>query len=180
MRTKDIVYIALFAAMTAALGTIPGILIPGIGVLISAQPLGVMLAGSILGPQRGALAQMLFIGMVALGLPILSGGRGGIGCIVGPGGGFLLGWPISAFAIGFLFKKNWSNLTHISAFIYIIIGSIPIMYTMGILWLHIITHIPIRQAFMGSILFIPGELIKAVMATTTALVVKRAYPIMED
>ncbi len=180
MNTKDIVYIALFAAITAALGIIPGIAIPVIGVPISAQSLGAMLSGSILGAKRGALSQILFLGIVSLGLPVLAGGHGGLGSILGPSGGFLLGWPIAAFVIGFLFKKNWSNLTNISAFIYIIIGGILIMYIIGILWLNIIINISINQAFIGSMIFIPGDLIKAVIATTTALVVKRSYPIIQD
>ncbi|BFD45977.1 MAG: biotin transporter BioY [Rickettsia endosymbiont of Sergentomyia squamirostris] len=180
MNTQDIVCIALFAAITAALGIIPGIVISVIGVPISVQSLGVMLSGSILGAKRGALSQILFLGIVSLGLPVLAGGHGGLGPILGPSGGFLLGWPIATFVIGFLFKKSWSNLTNISAFIYIIIGGILIMYTIGILWLNIIINIPINQAFIGSMIFIPGDIIKAIIATTIAMVVKRSYPIIQD
>ncbi|WP_341755522.1 biotin transporter BioY [Candidatus Tisiphia endosymbiont of Ptychoptera albimana] len=180
MNTQDIVCIALFAAITAALGIIPGIVISVIGVPISVQSLGAMLSGSILGAKRGALSQILFLVIVSLGLPVLAGGYGGLGSILGPSGGFLLGWPIAAFVIGFLFKKNWSNLTNISAFIYIIIGGILIMYIIGILWLNIITNIPINQALIGSMIFILGDIIKAIIATTIAMVVKRSYPIIQD
>jgi biotin transport system substrate-specific component len=178
MNTKDIVYIALFAAITAVLGIIPGIAIPIISVPITAQSLGPMLSGSILGAKRGALAQVLFLAMISLGLPVLAGGHGGFGTILGPTGGFILAWSITAFIIGFLFEKNWSNLTKINAFVYIIIGGIVTMYIIGNLWVSMVTGISISQAFIGSMIFIPGDLVKAVIATTTAMIVKRSYPIM--
>jgi biotin transport system substrate-specific component len=96
LSTKDIVHIALFAALTAALGLFPPLTLPVIGVPITAQSLGVMLAGSIIGSKRGALALALFLLLVAIGLPLLAGGRGGVGVFLGPGGGFLLAWPLGA------------------------------------------------------------------------------------
>ncbi|MEL6321465.1 MAG: biotin transporter BioY, partial [Cyanobacteria bacterium J06626_14] len=75
MTTRDLVYIAVFAALVAALGLIPPIPLPFIPVPITAQSLGVMLAGAILGARRGACALLLFLVLVAIGFPLLSGGR---------------------------------------------------------------------------------------------------------
>ena len=101
MSTKDTVYIALFAALTAALGLFPPIVMPiAAGVPITAQTLGVMLAGGVLGAKRGALAMLLFLVLVAIGLPLLAGGRGGPAVFVGPSGGFLVGWVVAAYVIG--------------------------------------------------------------------------------
>ena len=72
---RNIAYIALFAALTAALGFIP-IISLGFGVPITAQTLGVMLGGCILGSWRGGLASLLLIVLIALGVPLLAGGRG--------------------------------------------------------------------------------------------------------
>ncbi|TDG95696.1 biotin transporter BioY [Cardinium endosymbiont of Culicoides punctatus] len=179
MNTRDIAYVALFAAITAVLGIMPLIRIPVIPVPITAQSLGLMLAGSILGSKKGALAQILFLGLVALGFPLLSGGRGGIGSFLEPSSGFLLGWPIGAFVIGFLFEKKWSSLTHSKAFIYMIIGGILVVYATGTLWLNLITHISLIKAWSGSMLFIPGDLVKAFIGTTTAMVIKASYPIIK-
>lgn len=85
MSTKGIVYIALFAALTAARGSFPPILLPVTGVPITAQSISVMLAGSILGARRGGLAIVLFLILVAVGLPLLAGGKGGIGVVYAGG-----------------------------------------------------------------------------------------------
>jgi biotin transport system substrate-specific component len=105
MTTKDIAYIALFAALTAALAVFPPITIPGINVPITAQTLGVMLAGSILGARRGGLSLLLFLGLVAAGLPVLAGGRGGLSVFAGPTAGFLGAWPPAAFVIVALVER---------------------------------------------------------------------------
>ena len=79
MKTRDLAYIALFAALTAVLGLVPTI--PIGPVPITVQNLGLMLAGSILGARRGLLSQLLFLVLVAVGLPVL-GGSGGLVCLV--------------------------------------------------------------------------------------------------
>ena len=80
---KDLARIALFAALIAILGTIPAITL-GFGVPITAQSLGVMLAGAVLGSRNGGLAVLLLVFGVALGLPLLSGGRGGLWVFASP------------------------------------------------------------------------------------------------
>jgi len=88
MQTRDLVLISLFAAIIVALGFVPPITLGFIPVPITAQSLGVMLAGVILGAKRGALAAVLVILLVAIGLPVLSGGRGGLAVFAGPTVGF--------------------------------------------------------------------------------------------
>ena len=75
MKTRDLAYIALFAAITAVLGLLPAVPVPAVPVPITAQTLGVMLAGAVLGARRGFLALLLFLALVAIGLPLLAGGR---------------------------------------------------------------------------------------------------------
>ncbi|MXQ14879.1 biotin transporter BioY, partial [Microvirga makkahensis] len=104
MTTRSLVRIALFAAIIAALGLLPKFDLPFAGgVPITAQTLGVMLAGVLLGPRQGAAAVLLVIFVVALGAPILAGGRGGLGVFAGPTVGFLLGWLPGAFVTGLVF-----------------------------------------------------------------------------
>ena len=75
---RNLTLIALFAALIAALGLIPKLTL-AFGVPVTAQSLGVMLCGTVLGAKRGGLAALLFVGLVALGLPLLSGGRQTLG-----------------------------------------------------------------------------------------------------
>src|SRR6185312_14523843 len=111
MESRAIVRIALMAAVIGVLGMLPGVMLPiAMGVPITAQTLGVMLAGIILGPRHGALAVLLFLFVVLLGAPLLSGGRGGLGVLFGPSVGFLLGFIPAAFVSGLVMErlKNWS------------------------------------------------------------------------
>lgn len=178
MSTKDIVYIALFAAIIAALGVVPPLLLAFIPVPITAQSLGVMLCGSILGSKRGYLATVLFLVMVIIGLPVLAGGGGGIGVLLGPSGGFVLGWPIDAYMIGLLFERNYNKINYIRAFIYIAFGGILVMYLIGILWLSIVTGLGLEEALYGVLVFIPGDIVKVAIATAVSITVKRFYPLI--
>ena len=85
-RAQRIALVALFAALMAAFGLIPKIDLP-LGVPITAQTMGVMLAGCMLGAAMGFQALLLFLAAVALGLPLLSGGRGGMGVFFLPSAG---------------------------------------------------------------------------------------------
>ena len=71
---RNVAYIALFAALIAVLGLVPQITLMS-GVPITAQSLGVMLCGAVLGARKGALAVLLFLVLVFLGLPLLSGDK---------------------------------------------------------------------------------------------------------
>ncbi len=101
---RSLTHIALFAALIAVLGLVPQITL-AVCVPITAQSLGIMLCGTVLGARRGALAVVLFLVLVAAGLPLLSGGRGGLGVFAGPSAGFLLGFPVAAFVCGLIVER---------------------------------------------------------------------------
>src|SRR5690606_39162700 len=92
MSSRDLVLAALFAAIIVALGLLPPIMLGFIPVPITAQSMGVMLAGVILGARRGTIAVLLVLLLAAIGLPVLSGGRGGLAVFAAPTTGFLIGW----------------------------------------------------------------------------------------
>ncbi|MDP2698911.1 biotin transporter BioY [Thalassospira sp.] len=177
MNTKDIVYIALFAAVTAVLGLFPPITLP-VGVPVTAQSLGPMLAGAILGARRGGLAILLFVVLVAVGLPLLSGGRGGFGVFFGATGGFIIGWVVAAFVIGFLIEKFWHRLNVVTAAASIAIGGVIVDYAIGNIWVAAVVKISYWQATVGMAPFLIGDGIKVAIATIACLAVKRAYPLI--
>ena len=84
--SRDLALVATFAGVVAALGLVPAFTPPGFTVPITAQSLGVMLAGAILGARRGFLSLALLLVLVAVGLPLLAGGRGGLGVFADPVG----------------------------------------------------------------------------------------------
>lgn len=178
MSTRDIVLVALFAALMAALGAFPPLMIPAIAVPITAQSMGPMLAGGILGAKRGALAMLLFVLLVAVGLPLLSGGRGGLAVFAGPTAGFIFGWIAAAAVTGYLVERFWRGLNFVTAFFAATVGGIVVLYGIGIPWISLVGGVPLATAATGSAAFIPGDLIKAGLAAAAVLMVKRAYPMI--
>ncbi len=178
MRIQDLVYIALFAALTAVLGLIPRIDLGIVPVPITAQTLGPMLAGSILGARRGGASQVLFLALVAAGLPLLAGGRGGLGVFATPSAGFIVGFPIAAAVIGFGTERLWSRLSFLNSFGLNILGGIGAVYLIGIPALAAIGGLTLQNAAIGSGVFIPGDLVKAALAAWVAMFVKRGYPLI--
>lgn len=179
LKTRDMVYIALFAALLAALGMFPPIYLPLLSVPITAQTLGVMLAGSVLGSRRGGLAVLLFLVLVAAGVPILAGGRGGFGVFLGPSGGFLVAFPVCAWFIGLMVERTWQRLGYVNAFIINAMGGVFLMYAIGVPWIAVSAEIGLWKAFIGAMAFVPGDIMKAAIAAYVAVTLKRAYPIIE-
>jgi biotin transport system substrate-specific component len=181
MNTRDIGYVALFAALIVTLGMVPAIPLAA-GVPITLQSLGVMLAGLILGPKRGALAPVVVIALVAIGLPVLAGGRGGIGVFAGPTGGFLIGWVVGAFVAGLLAQRLDTGAGSAGRRIALltlaaIVGGIGALYLCGILWLAFVTKLGLLKAVTVSLPFLPGDLAKAVVAALVTIKVRQAIHI---
>ena len=178
MKTRDLAHIALFAAITAVLGLAPAI---NVGpVPVTAQTLGVMLAGSVLGAKRGFLSQLLFLLLVAVGLPLLAGGSGGLSVFVGPSAGYLYAWPLGAFVTGLLTELAWRRFTLVWALLATLVGGVLVIYAVGIPFVAVYADgVSLRQAFTGSFTFVPGDVVKAVVASLCAVQVRRAYPVIE-
>lgn len=173
--------VALFAALIAALGLIPQITLPFAGgVPITAQTLGVMLAGLILGPWRGALAILVFIAVVALGAPLLAGGRGGLGVFVGPTVGFLVGWPVAAVVIGLLYRGFKDMGPMLAGILASVLGGILVLYLFGIIGLAVVANMTPFKALLAVLIFIPGDILKAVIAAFINREVRRARPDLAD
>jgi len=173
MTTRDLVLIALFAAITAVLGLFPALTLPLTGVPVTAQTLGVMLAGSLLGARRGGLALLVFLVLVALGLPLLAGGRGGAAVFAGVTAGFLFSWPVAAFLIGWLTERNWEHYSLWRAAAINVAGGIVLVYAGGLAWMVAVAGIPLDKALYGALPFIPGDALKVAAASAVAVALRR-------
>ncbi len=180
MSTRDIVHIALFAALTAALGLFPPLTLPAVGVAITAQSMGPMLAGALVGAKRGGLALALFYVLVAVGMPLLAGGRGGMGVLLGASGGFVLAWPIAAFAIGWAYQRARFNPGLPGDLAILAVFGIGLVYLIGVPWISAVAGLSLSQAFIGSLGFIPGDLIKIAVVIAVTRTVRRAYPALSQ
>jgi biotin transport system substrate-specific component len=172
---RDLARIAIFAAIIAVLG-VPGAIPVFGGVPITAQTLGVMLAGAVLGAWRGAAAVLVFEALVAIGLPLLSGGSGGFAVFFGPSAGYLVGWIFGAFVIGTIVhaarrKPSWWRTA-----LGCLVGGIGVVYAFGIPVQALVTRVPLEATALSSVVFLPGDLLKVIVTTAITLALWRAYP----
>lgn len=177
MKTKDLVYASLLAAFISVLGMLPPLPLGFIPVPITAQTLGVMLAGSFLGRSTGAISLLLFIVLVAIGLPVLSGGRGGFAALVGPSAGYILSFPIAAYAIGWATEKVWRSLKTWKMLIIHIGFGVLLVNLIGAPVMALITNTSIWAGLLGAVAYLPGDLIKAVAASLIAMQLRVVSPI---
>ena len=168
----DLARIAVFAALIVVLGTVT-VPVPG-GVPITAQTLGVMLAGLVLGARRAPLAVLVVLALAAAGLPVLAGGRGGLGVFLGPTAGYLLGWIAGSIVIGLI--AHHGRFTWWRAGLGAVLGGILVIYLFGIPVQSLVTGVPFGPTVLSSLVFLPGDLLKAVLAVVLAVALRRAYP----
>lgn len=174
---RDLGLIALFAALIAALGFV-AVPVAGLAVPIVLQNLGVFLAGAVLGARRGTLTIVTFLALVAAGLPLLSGGRGGIGVFMTPSLGYLLGWVVGAFVIGFITDRIRAGTRYFPKVLTaILLGGVLVIDLLGALVSPLFTGLDLGVTLIGSAVFLPGDILKAVLAALVAAAVHRAYPV---
>lgn len=172
---RNITQTALFAALIAALGLVPAVTL-AFGVPVTAQTLGVMLAGAVLGAWRGAAAAALVVALVALGLPVLSGGRGGLGVFQGPTVGFLVGWIPAAFVTGLFVEHVRLPWTGLTAAIGAALGGIGVLYPIGALGMMLILGKPYLEGLMLTGTFLPGDLLKSALCGMLVAALARSRP----
>lgn len=168
----DLARVVVFAAFIAVLGLFPGV--GGVaGVPIVLQNVGPILAGAILGWKLGTASVALLLALTAIGLPLLSGGRGGLAPFVGPSAGFVLGWLLSALVTGMIVQR--ARRRTLPVLLGACLAGLLADYLIGI---------PVIGLFVGdlgaglvqSLVFVPGDLIKVVLAAVVAGLVHRALP----
>ena len=147
---------SLFIAVCAQLE----IRLPFTPVPLTGQTLGALYAGALLGARRGAAACALYLLEGASGLPVFAGGGAGVHHLLGPTGGYLLGFPVGAFVSGLLAERGWDRSPW-KAFFMSLAGSLPI-FALGLAGLS--RFVP-GSALLGAGLFpfVPGDLIKAAL-----------------
>jgi len=157
-RVRSMVLASLLASLTAASSIVA---IPIGPVPITLQSLFVLASGGILGPGWGALSMCLYLLMGMAGLPVFAGGTSGIGRILGPSGGYLLGFVLSAGLVGLMTRRAGGRFPLVLA----TLAGLALIYALGSVWLSIIGRIPMDRALLlGVVPFLPGDLLKAFAA----------------
>ena len=158
----DVVLVVLFSAFVALTAQVE---IPLWPVPLTLQTLGVLFTGAVLGSQRGALALLLYLTEGALGLPVFAGGASGVGYMLGPTGGYLVGFVVAAGAVGWLAQRGWDRRL-VWAAVAMVIGNV-IIYVCGVAWLTVFLGDLWGALVKGMLLFVVGDLIKIAVAALT-------------
>jgi len=157
------VYASLLAALTAVGAYIA---IPIGPVPIVLQNLFIFLAGLLLGPKWGSASVAVYLLAGILGLPVFASGTGGIGRIVGPTGGYLLGFLPAVYLIGLISKKGGQNTA--MDVVAMIAGTI-VIYACGVGWLKSLTGMTLAKTLaVGMYPFLIGDAIKIAAALPIA------------
>ena len=175
MRTKQLVLTALFAALTAIGAWLQ---IP-VGITsITLQFLFTAFAGVLLGWKWGAVSQLLYVAIGLLGLPVFTQG-GGIGYVLQPSFGFLLGLIPSAWVIGTLCKNTKSFWPMALG----ILAGLAVLYLIGTPYMGLILNLYLGKGMSvwqivraGCLLYLPGDVLKIVVCTALCLALRSRLP----
>ncbi|MGV8978764.1 MAG: biotin transporter BioY [Cellulomonas sp.] len=177
----DIALVATFAAFIAVCAILPAIPVPGTVVPITLQTFGVMLAGLVLGARRGALAALLYLAVGAAGLPVFSGGAGGVGVFAGLSAGYLVAFPLAAALAGNLATRAGGlrpTVRYVALFGAATAASLLLVHPIGIAVMGWRGGLSVSEALVAGSRYIPGDLIKNLLAALVASAVLRAFPDM--
>ncbi len=166
---RMMVFASLFAALTAA-GAYIQIPMPFSPVPITLQVFFVLLAGSMLKSKWGGLSMIVYTLLGIAGLPVFAGGSSGVGVLLGPTGGYIVGFILAAYIIGKLSEKA-ENAASPGLLINALNMSIGVLviYACGISQLMLVAEIgPGTALALGVIPFLPGEIVKTAIAAYIA------------
>jgi biotin transport system substrate-specific component len=152
--------VVLFAALTAVGATL-AFPLPFTPVPVTLQTLAVILAGAMLGPVWGPASQLLYLGAGICGLPVFAGGIGGPAVLLGPTGGYLIGFVVGAWIAGLLLRPG-SGWVRLGAGL---LASHAAIFVCGLSRLLAFTGMSVPAALeLGFFPFLPGLAVKTVAA----------------
>jgi biotin transport system substrate-specific component len=163
MKIRDMVFTALFAAIICVMAPF---VIPMGPIPLSLATFAIYIAASVMNWKYGTLAVIIYIALGVVGLPVFSGFTGGLPKLVGPTGGFILGYILLALAEGFFIDKLESKKWAYS--LGMVIGSV-LLYTCGTIWFMIIMNVTLAKALALCVIpFLLGDIVKIILASFIA------------
>ena len=174
MNAAAMTRVALMAAFTAVAAQIA---IPLEPVPFTLQVLAVVLTGLLLGPRYGALAMAIYLLVGAVGIPVFSGFRGGLGILLGDTGGYLLAYPLAAALAGVAAGAVANAPRRRALIVGFLWGSLAlaVIYALGAAWLMVLAGLSPGAALVAGVLpFVVFDLIKVGLANLVAVAVAPA------
>lgn len=169
---KRMVYASLFGAATAA-GAF--IMIPLPPVPITLQTLILYLAAALLGGKGGAMSQIIYLIIGMIGFPVFAGGKAGLGVLMGPTGGYLMGFVAGAYTTGKLIEITTAPT--LTWMICAMGAGTLVIYVFGVGQLVLVARLSFFKAIMVGVLpFLIGDALKVTAASLAASKLKTHIP----
>ena len=176
----SVALVAVFTALLVATAVVPGIPVGGLGVPITVQTLAVMLTGLVLGPLRGSLAVFVYLAVGFVGFPVFSRGQSGLQVLSGPTAGYLVSFAVAAAVVGALAvvvlrrsgPRGWAPLFVAAS----LVTTVAVVHALGVAGLMVNLRLPLGAAVAADLPFLPGDVVKCVVAAFAAAAVHRAFP----
>ena len=162
--------IALSGSLLLALLARLSIPVPFSPVPITGQTFGILFLGAVLGSRMGTLSVVMYIFEGIIGLPVFAGGTMGFLYLLGPTGGYLIGFIPAVYIVGYLSEQGWIN-NFILASLTMIIGT-SVIFLFGISWLAVTAGFGTAVS-IGLYPYIPGAVIKIMLATVAVYSINR-------
>lgn len=162
LTVENMVLISMFAASMAIVSQL-SIPMPS-GVPVTVQVMGIAMIGTILGWKRGCMAVVVYILVGAVGLPIFSNFRGGLQCLTGTAGGYILAWPVMAVCCGIRIMPEKKVLNLISSIILALIGLMVVEGAGGLQWAMLAGDMTWKDTMAYSVVaFIPKDTVITIL-----------------
>jgi len=136
----------------------------GYPVPITGQTFAVLMVGVLLGSRRGAVCVLTYLAAGMAGLPVFSHGRAGLAAMLGPTGGYLLGFVAAAYVVGRLAERGWDRHAATTV-LAMVLGNLAI-YACGLIWLSFFAGALGGRGVLavGLYPFLLGDLLKIALA----------------
>jgi biotin transport system substrate-specific component len=169
MKLRNMIFSALFAAVLCAVAPFS---IPIGPIPLSLATFVIYIAAATINWKYGTLAVVLYVLMGLIGLPVFAGPSGGIQKLVGPTGGFIIGYILCALVIGLIVDrfetKRWAYP------VAMLLGTV-VLYALGTTWFIVLMKVTLAKALMSCVVFfLPGDAAKIILASVIAPILRKA------
>jgi len=173
-REANILFGVTAFAFLTAVGAYLRLPLPFTPVPVTLQVFFVLLCAATLGPVYGSVSQGLYLALGAAGLPMFSAGGVGFAHLLGPTGGYILGFIAAQSAVGLIMRRGKLAAAGPFRAASAMAAGIIVIYAFGVLHLKAVTGVGIGEAIsLGAMPFIPADLAKGVVAAAIILKTKK-------
>jgi len=166
---SDMTIIAICTALLCVIAPF-SVPLPMMPVPLSLATAAIYLFSYILDMKKAVATCALYIMIGVVGLPVFSGFKGGIAVILGPTGGYIIGYIFLTLIISFIIKNSKDNM--VMYVLGMLVGTI-VLYTFGTVWIIVSTHMQVSKAVMVCVVpFIVGDVLKMVSCVLVAKNIK--------